>query len=246
MELPKRHSDVNQLWTNLSKDAPPLDYLELYKSGKLPEPTHEQLLCEVQLLALGDYFPLNIRIDTNQLMQELEPYKDQWRAYLPREGRMNNRQGLCLVGLPGDSPTDSFSIPEARQRTGRPVMDVDFNVPTALYKDCPSLHPFFEYFMPLGRTMFVKSNEGGWFAPHRDGKWLFRDCFRLIVFCKNSDSGNYNWLSSNKPLHFEEGRVYYINTRLEHRTISFADDSIHLIMNIPVTLNNVLKLLTYA
>jgi hypothetical protein len=245
MELPATHKNED-LWTNLSPTAPPLDYLQLYKDGLLPQASHEQLLAEVQLLSLGDYFPLNIWIDVKKLSEELSAYDGKWRPYLQREGRVNNREGLCLVGLEGDTPFDSFSIPEARKRTGRPLMDRDFTAPTELYRHCRSLHPLLEYFSPLGRTMFVKCNEGGWFAPHRDGKWIFRDCFRLIVFCKNCGHENYDWYMNNQKLRLEEGRVYYINTRLQHKTVSYTNDSIHLIMNVPVTLENVLKLLTYA
>jgi hypothetical protein len=246
MDIPKRHSNVQELWTNLSPTAPPLDYLKLYEAGQLRKPTEDQLISEVQLLSLGDYFPLSIEVDVKKLMADLVPYKDKWSPYLPREGRTNNREGLCLVGLEGDSYTDSFSIPEARMRTGKPLLDSDFNVPTQLFNDCPSLHPFLNYFMPLGRTMLIKVNEGGWFAPHRDGRWIFRDSFRLIVFCQNCSGSVFNWYMNGKSIDIEEGRVYYVNTRLEHRTISYVNDSIHLIVNVPVTLENVLKLLTYT
>ena len=37
------------------------------------------------------------------------------------------------------------------------------------------------------------------------------------------------------------GRAYYINTRKTHRTMSWTNDSIHLIMNIPFTNENVAK-----
>jgi hypothetical protein len=39
----------------------------------------------------------------------------------------------------------------------------------------------------------------------------------------------------DKKLQIEPGRVYYINTRKTHRTISWVDNSIHLIVNIPFT-----------
>lgn len=245
MELPPRHCE-NSTWTNLSKDAPQLDYLALYEKGQLPEVTHEQLLCELQLLSLGDVFPLNIHVDIAQLKQELEAYKEKWRPYLARKDRVNNREGLCLIGLPGDTPYDSFSIPEARARTGKPLLDKDFTEPTELYHHCKSLHPLFEYFAPLGRTMFVKVNEGGWFAPHRDGRWIGRDCFRLIVFCGNSGVEQFDWYMNHQKIRFDQGQVYYINTRHQHRTVSYANSSIHLIINVPVTLKNVLKLLTYS
>jgi hypothetical protein len=246
MTLKEHHNDKNGIWTNLDRTAPQLDYLEYYKQGKLRKPTEEQLMAEVQLLTLGDYFPLDISVDTHQLSQELEAFNNQWVPYLPREGRVNNREGMALFGLEGDSHQSTISIPEARARTGKELLDIDFSYPTELYHHCKSLHPFMEYFKPLGRTMFVKSNEGGWFAPHRDGRWLFRDCFRLIVFCQNCDDSYYDWFLGDRKIKIEQGRVYYINTRMVHKTISYNDNSLHLIVNIPVTLENVLKVLSYS
>ena len=50
----------------------------------------------------------------------------------------------------------------------------------------------------------------------------------------------------NQSLKIEEGTVYYMNTRLEHYSFSMVDDCIRLIVNVPLTLENVLKLLTYT
>lgn len=204
----------------------------------------EQLAVETQLLTLGHVIPLNFMVDLAQLERELVPYKNTWVPYLPRADRMNNRQGLALFGLPGDQMTDGASLPEGRQRAQKDVDELDFNTPTELYSQCKSLHPLFEYFSPVGRSFFVKSNKGGWFYPHRDHPRLFRPSMRIIVFCKNSKSHQYDWImDDDRKIQIEEGRAYYINTRLVHRTISYADDSIHLIMNIPVTWGNSQKLL---
>jgi hypothetical protein len=52
----------------------------------------------------------------------------------------------------------------------------------------------------------------------------------------------YDWIiDTDRKLQIEMGRAYYINTRKTHRTMSWTNDSIHLIMNIPFTNENVAK-----
>lgn len=230
----------------LSANPPAYDYLKLYQQNKLPEITMEKLICETQLLSLGNYFPTNFRIDTEQFQRELKPFQDKWTPYLPREGRLNDRQGLCLVGLEGDTYSDSLSIPEATQRTQRVLRESDFNVPTELYHQLPSLHPLFETFFPMGRSFLLRCNEAGWFPPHRDGKWIGRDTFRLVAFLANCGADDYDWILDGKKIDIVEGRVYYVNTRLTHKTFSMVPNSQHLIMNVPVTLENILKLISYC
>jgi hypothetical protein len=72
---------------------------------------------------------------------------------------------------------------------------------------------------------------------------MLRDVFRLVVFVNNCGPLDYDWLMDDRKLQIEPGRVYYVNTRKTHRTISWTDDSIHLIMNIPFTSDNVTKLI---
>lgn len=237
-------SEGKEVYVGLSNTPPKVDYSKLHQEGLLPEVSQEQLLCELQLLSLGNFFPLNIQIDTSQLAQELKAFENDWVPYLPRQGRVNNRQGLCLWGLPGESYKEGLSMPEARARTKRNLLESDFNSPTELYRQLPSLHHLCEHFAPLGRTFFVKSNEAGWFAQHRDGIWIGRDCFRLIVFIKNCRSDVYDFILDGSKLSIEEGRVYYLNTRLLHRTFSMINESVHLIINVPLNLQNVLKLIS--
>ncbi len=207
-------------------------------------PQHlEQLLAETQLLVLGNVIPLNLFVDLGQLESELQTYRDAWIPYLPRADRVNDRQGLALFGLPGDTIRDGVSLPEGRQRAKKMVDELDFNKPTEIYEHCKSLHGLFDYFGPVGRSFLVKCNQGGWFYPHRDHPQLFRPSMRIIVFCKNSKGSQYDFILDDRKLDIEEGRAYYINTRLVHRTISYTPDSIHLIMNIPVSLENASRVL---
>jgi hypothetical protein len=223
-----------------------VDYNKMYKEGRLPPLTDEKIICELQLLGMGNIFPLDIWIDQSQFMSEISNYKNEWVDYLPKKDRPNNRKGLCLFGMPGDSHKDSLSMPEARARHKKELFEEDFNQPTDLYKDLPSLHNFLDYFQPLGRTFLLKANEGGWFPPHRDAKWIGRDTFRLVAFLNNCTKQKYNWVLEDKVIDIEMGRVYYINTRLPHHTFTMDNDSIKLIVNVKMCLENVLKVLTYG
>jgi hypothetical protein len=218
-------------------------YLEAYKNGVFNPPKILDLATEMQLSVIGDFAPLKIKINLDQFKKEIEPYKDQWVPYLHREGSLNDRQGLNFVGLPGDTPQDSISMPEAQKRVGKKLTELDFDTPTQLYHDLKSLKPITEVFPVLGRCTLVKVNKGGWFPSHRDGVLLNRHAFRLVAFLTNTGHESYHWEHDYRIRSIEEGRCYFVDTRKQHRTHSYVHDSIHLVMNIPKTYENVLRVL---
>ena len=199
---------------------------------------------ELALLTLGNFEPLNISIDCNKFMKEIEQFKDDWVEYLPKVGKVNNRQGLVITNLEGKTHRDNPSQGQAIAAAGRLVTELEFKHPTAVYDLCPSLHKLIDYFSPVGRTFLVKLNKGGHFVPHRDHPGLPTDTFRVAVFLNNCGTMDYDWImGADNKVRIDHGQAYYINTRVTHRTISWVDDSIHLIMNIPMTNDNVSKLI---
>jgi hypothetical protein len=231
----------NRIITKEEQKKLKLDYLGDFEKGVFTPPKILDLACEMQLDALGDFVPLSFKADLRQFEQEIDSYKDTWVPYLHREGLMNDRQGLNLVGLPGDTPADSLSMPEAMKRTGRKLSELDFDTPTQLYYDLPSLHPILNHFPKLGRCSLVKVNTGGWFPAHRDGVLLQRKTFRIVVFLSNTGPLAYEWEHDYRVRQIDEGRAYYIDTKKAHRTHSYVQDSIHLVMNIPKTYENILR-----
>jgi hypothetical protein len=219
-------------------------------SGKAPEfnPTSIEkdiLASELLLLSLGDFEELNFKIDTSLFMDEISEFEKDWVDYLPRTDRSNNRLGLSLTNLPGKSHRDNPSRPQASLELGRRVSELEFSEKTKLYEKCTSLHHLLDEFQPLGRSFIVKSNIGGYFVPHRDHPTMPRESFRIIVFLNNCGPLQYDWISeTNNKLIIEHGRAYYVNTRKTHRTISWVDNSLHLIMNVPFTSENVAKLVS--
>lgn len=213
----------------------------------------DTLAAEVALSAIGNFEPLDWKIDTQAIHRVIdEKYADQWIEYLPRSDRHNNRKALSLTTIPGWNHQSPPSIPEAMKAMNREVSEHEFCEPTQLYKDChesapelTSLHDFLDVWWPLGRTFIVNSGIGGYFVPHRDHPGYPRPCFRLVVFLRNCGPMDYDWLMDNRKVEIEEGRVYYVNTRMTHRTISWVNDSWHCILNVPFTVPNVSRVLEH-
>jgi hypothetical protein len=194
---------------------------------------------ELALSNLGVFEPLNIKINCGQFMQEIDQFKDDWQDYLPRTDRPNNRKSLTLTCLPGTDYKTNPSLAQASHAAGRKLSELEFNQPTEVYKKCHSLTPLLDQWSPLGRTFLIRSDVGGYFVPHRDHPSMPRDVFRLIVFLNNCGPMEYDWWMDDRKLQIEHGRVYYVNTRHTHRTISWVNNSIHLILNVALTSENV-------
>jgi hypothetical protein len=203
----------------------------------------ETLSNELALLNLGPFEPLNIHIDLGKYMQEIAQFDNDWVDYLPRTDRPNNRQALTLTNLPGKTHQDVPSLAEASYAAGRRLSELEFNQKTKVYNACTSLQPFLDSWQPLGRTFIVKSNTGGYFVPHRDHPSMPRECFRLICFLNNCGPLQYDWLMDDRKMNIQMGQVYYVNTRMTHRTISWVDNSQHLILNVPFTTDSVAKVI---
>jgi hypothetical protein len=198
---------------------------------------------ELSLSVLGDFEPLRYKIDCEKFNQEIEHFRDQWINYIPREDRANNKKVLAVTNLQGADHVTNPSVAQASHLLGRRVKELEFKYPTDVYRHCTSLQDFLAQWNDLGRTFLVKSNIGGYFVPHRDYYSMPRDSFRLIAFLNNCSAMDYDWIMDDRKLHIEMGRVYYLNTRHMHRTISWVDNSIHLILNVGMTTENVSKVI---
>ena len=203
----------------------------------------ETLSNELALLNLGNFEPLNIHIDLNKYMQEIKQFDNDWVNYLPRTDRPNNRQAMTLMSLPGKTHKENTSLAEASYAANRQLSELEFNQPTDVYKSCTSLNLVLDQWQPLGRSMIIKCNTGGYFVPHRDAPSMPRDCFRLVAFLNNCGPLQYDWLMDDRKMNIQMGQIYYVNTRMTHRTISWVDNSQHLILNVPFTTDNVARVI---
>lgn len=203
--------------------------------------TNERLGNELALMQLGDVVPLEYKIDVPQFKQEIQQFSNDWVDYLPRPDRPNNRKALSVTTLPEWDHKGAPSLAEATKQLGRKVLEEEFSKPTDVYNNCRSLHYALSPWMPLARTFLVQANIGGYFVPHRDYPIMNRRYFRLIAFLNNCGPLDYDWILDDKKVQIEHGRLYYLNTRKMHRTISWVNNSIHLILNVPFTTENVAK-----
>lgn len=223
------------------------NYYQAYvNSDTYGRPTDEDIACETQLNSLSVHEELYPKINHQEFTQQIAQYKNSWVPYLPKAKQNNNREGLLLWGLEGDTCSDSMSLPQARERSGNPnLQESECNYPTEFYKHMTCLHPVCDYFAPLGRSFIVKANAGSYFPPHKDHPLITRDCFRIACFFGDVD--NFHWQTDGQKLNIIAGKWYYIDTRKIHRTNSWSDDSsYHVILNIPKTWDNVLKLMSIA
>ena len=55
---------------------------------------------------------------------------------------------------------------------------------------------------------------------------------------------NYEWWLGDERKTIVANRTYFVDTRKVHRTHSWADNSYHLILNVPKTWENVMKLMS--
>jgi uncharacterized protein YjhX (UPF0386 family) len=193
----------------------------------------------LHLSSLGDIVPLDFTIDIKKIQKELENFKNDWKQYNPR--KLYNRQGLSITSLDGKLTgiPDLDSLFEYNKLNNTNVTEVDINVKTSVANKIISLNPLLDIFDTIGRSHFIKLNQGGFFPPHRDGKILEVTCFRILTMCHNCDPKQFVFLYENKKIDLEPGRPYYINTRKEHSVFSYVDNSVQCVLNIPLTKENV-------
>jgi len=206
-------------------------------------PSMEDIMCELQLDAIGTWELLNFNIDQKKWSEDrlnLEPY---WRPFQPKEGILNDRDSILLYGLPGDKPTSPTGLSQVKKKLGYKPNESKFNVPTDAAKLLTCCQELFDYFDPLGRTFLVRLNAGGFYPRHRDHLLLTRDTVRLIVFLDNSQD-NLEWEVNGTVKTFLPNSVYYVDTRKMHRLSSWGHDSTMVVLNVNKTWKNILKILS--
>ena len=150
----------------------------------------------------------------------LKLFDDKWVQYNPRKNIP--RYGLSITSLDG-----GFS--------GRPDLDSlkEYNIEHNLNLDEPdfkTLTPMWPYVESalskfknhLGRTHIIKKYAGGQFPSHRDHYERENKSFRLFLPIYNCNPPFNYFILDDKILHFEHGRLYYLNTCKEHIVFTSA------------------------
>lgn len=168
---------------------------------------------------------------------------DGWKQYNPR--KTNNRFGLSVTSIDGgySGVPDLDSLLEYNKENNTNYTEHNFSKRTPIVDDIPELKILLDMFNPLGRCHFLRMNSGGFFPPHRDnGSSIPSPTFRVIVPIANTSKHQWKWIQEDKIISLETGRAYCINTSKEHSVFSFVDNCIILVMNIPASAQNCLKI----
>jgi len=201
---------------------------------------HPHTLNYHHLTALGDYYPTSYKLLETEESVDTTEEKFEYVRYNPRTNI--DRWGLSLTSLDGGVTgiPDLDSIKQYNTEHNTTYIEDDFNVPTPAYH---YFKPVLNLFKPwLFRTHILKLNPGGYFPPHRDAITL--KSFRLIIALKNTKSPAVQFLIEDRVLHFEEGRLYFVDTVKEHQLFNSSNDpSYWLVMNVKVTKEAVATLL---
>lgn len=231
----------------VTKKHDEIDFLDVYdKTPELLTPSQEDLACELQLQALGDWWPLRYNLDPDVWLQNLEEMnrQDWWIPFQPKHGIMNDRECVLIYGMKGDQPNSIAGLSEHYERLGRYPFESEFDTPTEARSKLTVMHDVFDYFDPLGRTFLIRLNSGGFYPTHRDHYYLNRDTFRLIAFLGDPNHCM-EWEVDGRKRQILPNKVYYVDTRKEHRLCAWHhSETAMVVMNIKKDWRTMQKLLT--
>jgi hypothetical protein len=180
----------------------------------------------------GNKIELDVTTDVTRLMEWINTFN--WVKYNPRKDV--DRWGLSVTSLDGglSGVPDLDSLLEYNKENGTAYTEKDFDKPTAVLNDQISnlLAPWSGHYY---RTHFLKFGPGGFFPPHRDwnGPYKNPDSFRLIMPLQNVNPPYFNFVMEDKLLHWDIGRMYFIDTQKMHYLFNAGfKDSYWLVVNV--------------
>ena len=97
----------------------------------------------------------------------------------------------------------------------------------------------------LFRTHIIKLNPGGYFPPHRDYTNSNFESFRLIMPLFNCSYPSVTFISDDKILNWNEGKLYFLDTVKVHQLFNCSPQpSYWLIMNIGTNEETIQKVIS--
>lgn len=239
---------------NFDKDGNPLyhaidfkkpNYYDLYKNEPNEwTPTSEDISCELQLLSLGDWEPLNFNFEVDEWEQNQKSISKYYTPFQPKKEVLNDRHSVLIYGLKGDHPSRPTGLDQIRKELGYMPLEEEFKYPTEAHPLLTSYHKVFDHFGEMGRSFVLKLNAGGFYPYHRDFPFITRNTIRLIGFHGNSNQDQLEWEVSGQRQPILPNTLYYVNTIKRHRLSSWKHNSDMVVLNVPKTWENVLKLMS--
>tara|TARA_A100000164_G_scaffold115943_1_gene102180 strand:- start:1587 stop:2204 length:618 start_codon:yes stop_codon:yes gene_type:complete len=183
------------------------------------------------LLSFGDLIPLKLKCDVKKLFDETEEF-----VYLKYNPRKNiERYGLSITSLDGSlNGIDLDSIKEYNKENNTEYDELSFNKFTEVYNVSSEIQKIVEPFKNhIGRSHILHLAEGGYFPPHRDLPVYVeqQNSLRVLIPLKGCNPPDMYFMYEDKPLHFEHGRAYFLNTNKAHNLFAFKD-SYMIVLNI--------------
>tara|TARA_B100000902_G_C27112505_1_gene814355 strand:+ start:27 stop:644 length:618 start_codon:yes stop_codon:yes gene_type:complete len=182
------------------------------------------------LLTFGDFIPLAMSCSVDKLFDEIKGFD--FKQYQPRKDI--KRYALSITSLRGEiNGIDLDNIYEIYKETGKMYSVNDFSTFTAVYNSSLEIQnlikPFKDY---IAKSHIINLPTGGYFPPHRDMRKVKEpESFRIIVPLKKCNPPDMYFMYEDKPLHFEHGRAYFLNTNKRHNLFSYQN-SYFIIFNI--------------
>ena len=183
------------------------------------------------LLSFGDLIPLKLKCDVKKLFDETEEFV--YLKYNPRKDI--ERYGLSITSLDGSlNGIDLDSIKEYNKENNTEYDELSFNKFTKVYHTSPEIQKIVEPFKNhIGRSHILSLQEGGYFPPHRDLPVYVeqQNSLRILVPLSGCNPPDMYFMYEDKPLHFEHGRAYFLNTNKSHNLFSFKGSNM-IVLNI--------------
>ena len=183
------------------------------------------------LLSFGDLIPLKLKCDVKKLFDETEKFV--YLKYNPRKDI--ERYGLSITSLDGSlNGVDLDSIKEYNKENNTEYDELSFNKFTEVYHTSSEIQKIVEPFKDhIGRSHILSLQEGGYFSPNRDLPVYVeqQNSLRILVPLKGCNPPVMYFMYEDKPLHFEHGRAYFLNTNKSHNLFSFKGSDM-IVLNI--------------
>ena len=183
------------------------------------------------LLSFGDLIPLKLKCDVKKLFDETEEFV--YLKYNPRKDI--ERYGLSITSLDGSlNGIDLDSIKEYNKENNTEYDELSFNKFTKVYHTSSEIQKIVEPFKNhIGRSHILSLQEGGYFPPHRDLPVYVeqQNSLRILVPLNGCNPPDMYFMYEDKPLHFEHGRAYFLNTNKSHNLFSYKGSNM-IVLNI--------------
>tara|TARA_B100000941_G_C28282354_1_gene437172 strand:- start:62 stop:703 length:642 start_codon:yes stop_codon:yes gene_type:complete len=202
----------------------------------------------LRLNTMSDWIELNPGFKKDKLLEELKPFKNDWKKYNPT--KINNRWGLSVTSIDGGlhGVPDLASLRDWELQTGEVVHNHDLNVPTPVWEQCPTLQQILEPWKPwLGRCHFLRMDRGSFFPEHFDinKEDYSYDEVRFVGFVKCNEY-DFKWIYDDRVIKGRPGTLWYFNGNKRHSVFSFKDDMILLVMCLKFDKDLFKKILDYG